>query len=153
MVPGPLQKISLIASRGTQSQTVRAWRGIISCSVKVHRRYPIYKTHHWFLCSRKMLMIIGTSIEIENYQLHGQVPQDSLCWMKKPIGWIYTVGGDIDEKTNNLKTRQCMTRYGEAYVWCIEAKSQEKVAYEETWTRQCQTRTGYLLRWTKWGRI
>ena len=36
------------------------------------------------------------------------------------------------KETNNLSSRQCMARYVEAYVWCIEAKSGAKVGCRET---------------------
>ena len=60
------------------------------------------------------------------------------------------VRGETDEETNDLKTWQCMARYVEAYVWCIETQSKAKVGYRETKARQCQKITWYLLQWTKW---
>ena len=63
-------------SRGTQSQSVRAERRVISYSVQVHRRYQNTHTSLDVLLE-KMLMITGTWMEKENYQMHGQVSQDS----------------------------------------------------------------------------
>ena len=60
-------------------------------------------------------MITGTWMEKENYMMHGQSSQDLFLWTK----------GQTDEETNNPKTRQCMARYVEAYVWCSK-KSQAK---------------------------
>ena len=48
---------------------------------------------------------------------------------------IYMVRGETDVETNDLKTRQCMARYVEAYVWCIETESEAKVGYRETKAR------------------
>ena len=43
MITGPFQAIYFPSSRGTQSQTVRAERRIISHSAAVHRRYQKYR--------------------------------------------------------------------------------------------------------------
>ena len=62
-----------------------------------------------------ILKITGTLMEKENYQMHGQVSQDSL-YCKKNTGWIYMVQEETYEETNNLSSRQCMARYVETYV-------------------------------------
>ena len=66
---------------------------------------------------------------------------------------IYMVWWETDEETNNLKTRQCMARNVEAYVWCSETESEAKVCYRETKARSCQAIAWYLLHWTRWWRI
>ena len=79
-------------SRGTSSQTVRAERRIISYSAEVHRRYQkntcitgrIVGETYWWLLERGW----------ENYQIHGQVSQDSLYWMKCFLTDIHGPGGD-----------------------------------------------------------
>ena len=48
---------------------------------------------------------------------------------------IYMVRSDTDEETNDLKTRQCMARYVEANVWCIETQRKTKMGYRETKAR------------------
>ena len=41
------------------------------------------------------------------------------------------VWGEIDEETNDLKTRQCLARYMEAYVGCSERKAKQKWIIEK----------------------
>ena len=41
------------------------------------------------------------------------------------------VQGETDEETNDLKTRQCMARYVEAYVSYIETQSKSKMDHRE----------------------
>ena len=65
----------------------------------------------------KILMIIGTLMAKENYQMHGRVSQDSFCWMKGHLTDIRGVVGETDEETNDLKTRQCVAGYVKAHVW------------------------------------
>ena len=48
---------------------------------------------------------------------------------------IHMARRETDEETNDLKTRQCMARYVEAHVWCIETQSEAKVGYRETKAR------------------
>ena len=65
------------SSRGTQSQTVRAERRIISYSSEIYRRYQDYR--YIFTCNAgEISMTIGTLMEIENCQICGQVSEDSL---------------------------------------------------------------------------
>ena len=45
---------------------------------------------------------------------------------------MYMVRRETDEETNDLKTRQCMARYVERYVRCIETQREAKVDYRET---------------------
>ena len=54
-------------------------------------------------------------MEKENYLMYEQVSQDSFHSTK---GHLKDIHGrrEADEETNNLKTRQCMARYVEAYV-------------------------------------
>ena len=58
--------------------------------------------------------------------------------------------GETNEETNNLKTRQCVARYVETYVWCSGKQSKAKVGYRATKAPQCQEITWCLLYWT-WG--
>ena len=58
---------------------------------------------------------------------------------RKATWWVHMVGGETYKKTNNLSPGQCMARYVDAYVWCIETQREAKVGYRETQTRQCQT--------------
>ena len=44
------------------------------------------------------------------------------CIEWETTGWIYLVREEADEETNDLKTRQCVARYVEVYVWCIETQ-------------------------------
>ena len=56
-----------------------------------------------------------------------------IYFIERKATWrMYMVWEETDEETNNLKTPQCMARYVEAYVWCIEAQSKAKVGYRET---------------------
>ena len=71
MTSGLLREIHSSPSRGTQSQTVHAERRIISCSTEVHRRTSLD------VLLENILMITGTWMENENYQMHGQASQDS----------------------------------------------------------------------------
>ena len=44
-------------------------------------------------------------------------------FIERKASWrIYMVWGETYEETNDLKTRQCMARYVEAYVWCAKHK-------------------------------
>ena len=44
------------------------------------------------------------------------------CIEWETTGWIYMVRRETDEERNEVKTRQCVARYVEAYVWCIETQ-------------------------------
>ena len=44
---------------------------------------------------------------------------------------MFMVRVETYKVTNNLKTRQCMARYVEAYVWCSEKQSKQKWAIEK----------------------
>ena len=57
------------------------------------------------------------------------------------------------KETNNLSSKQCMTRYVEAHVWCSEKESKTKMGYRETKARQCQTIKRNILYWNKRRRI
>ena len=45
---------------------------------------------------------------------------------REAIWRMCMVRKETDEETNDLKTRQCMARYVEAYVWCIKTQSEAK---------------------------
>ena len=72
---------------------------------------------------------------------------------RKATGRVHIVREETYTETNHLKTRQCMARYVEAYVWCIEKESKTKMGYRETKARQCQTIERNILHRTKRGRI
>ena len=112
-------RFHLSPSRGTQSQTVHAERRIISCSNEVHRRYQnntyvtrciVGKTYWWLLERRWRKRIIRCMDR--HHKIH---------FIERKATWrICMVWGETYEETNNYKTRQCMARYVEAYVWCSE---------------------------------
>ena len=102
-------------------------------------------TRHLIYCWKNRLMITGTWMEIVNCQMHGQVAQDLFYWMKGHLTDFFMVRGETDEETNDLKTRQCMARYVDAYVWCSEKQGKTKVGYRETKARSCQAITWYFL--------
>ena len=57
-------------------------------------------------------------------------------FIERKASWrIYMVWCETYEETNDLKTRQCMARYVEAYVWGSEAQSKAKVDHRETKAR------------------
>ena len=122
-------RFQLSPSRGTQSQTVRAERRIMSHSVEAHRRYQKQHIRHWMYCWRKILMITGTWMEkrelsdawtgFTRFILLNEKPPDRYTW--------------------SGKTRQCMARYVEAYVWCSEVQSKANVDHRETKARLRQT--------------
>ena len=60
-------------------------------------------------------MTIGTLMEIENSQIRGQVPRDSIFLEEKPPDG-YTWSGRTDKKTNDLQTRHFVARDLERYV-------------------------------------
>ena len=60
----------------------------------------------------KILKITGTWMEKENYQMHGQASQDSFYQTKRHLMDIHDLG-EIDEETNDFKTRQIVARYVE----------------------------------------
>ena len=91
-------------------------------------------TRHWMYCWKNILMITGTWMESENCQMHGLASKD-LIIERKATWWIHIVLGEIDEETNNLKTRQCMSRYVDAYVWCSKKQSEAKMGCRETEAR------------------
>ena len=78
MISGPFQAIYSLVPRGTQSQIVRAERIIISYSTEIYRRYQHYKYIFGCGARQKHERTIGTLMEIENCQIHGQVSQNSL---------------------------------------------------------------------------
>ena len=51
---------------------------------------------------------------------------------RKATRRIYMVQEEIDKKTNNINTRQCVSGYVETGVWCIETQREAKVGYLET---------------------
>ena len=117
-----VRKLHIPPSRCTKRQTVHAERRNISDSAEVHRRYQnhsyvtwciVGKTNWWLLERRWRKRIIRCMDRLHK----------SHFIERKASWWINMVRGETDEETNDLKTRQCMARYVEAYVWCIETQS------------------------------
>ena len=53
-------------------------------------------------------------------QIRGPESQDLLLDWKRNHRWVYMVREETDEKTDNLKTRQCVARNVGACVWCSQ---------------------------------
>ena len=81
------------------------------------------------------LDVLLERMEKENYQMHGQASQDWFIVLNKRPLDRYAWSGETEEETNDLKTRQCMARCVEAYVWCIKTQSEAKVGHRETKAR------------------
>ena len=73
----------------------------------------------WMWCRRNVLTITGTLMATDNCRMHGQVPRDSLCWMRNQL-MDNMVWRDTDEETHDIKTRQCVARNVETHVRCIQ---------------------------------
>ena len=57
-------------------------------------------------------------------------------FVERKATWrVYVVRVETDEETNNLKTRQYVARYVEAYVWCSKKENKTKMGYRETKAR------------------
>ena len=136
------------SSRRTWSQTLRAERRIISYSTEICRRYQNYRYILWCNAGEKS-KTIGTLMEVENCQIHGQVPQDSPYWMKNHQMDVHGPGR-LDKKTNDLQARHFVARDLERYVRCIETQRKAKVGDRETKARQCQKIAWCLLHWSWW---
>ena len=125
MISGLLRKISFVAITWNPESTC-------TCRTKNHSLFhwntltlPELPIQLCMWCRRKILTITGTLMATENCRMHGQVSRDSLFkW--EATWWIYMVQRETDEATNDLKTRQCVARCVEAYVWCIETQSKAK---------------------------
>ena len=124
MISGLLREISF---------TVITWNPESNCTCRKKNHFsfrwrrstlPEQHTRDLMYCVKNRLMIAGMWIEKENYLMHGQVE-------RKATWRICMVRGETDEETNNLKTRQCMARNVEAYVWCSEKQSKTKMGYRE----------------------
>ena len=84
------------------SQPVHAERRIISYSDEVHRSYQKQThTRHFDAMMVRILTITGTWMEKENYQMHGQVSQDSLYWMN---GHLMDFHGPVRRLTRKQTT-------------------------------------------------
>ena len=99
-------------------------------AVEVHRRYQnnTYVTGctDWWLLERWWReRIVRCMDKLQKIHL-----------IKREATWrMYTVRWETDEETDNLKTRQSMARYVEAYVWCSEKQIKTKMGYRETKAR------------------
>ena len=56
---------------------------------------PEQHLRRWMHCWKNILMIAGTWMEKENYQMHGQASQDSFCRPKGHLTDIHGPGGDL----------------------------------------------------------
>ena len=109
----------LSSTRGTRSQPAHAERRIISLSDEVHWRWQnntyitgcIVGETYWRLLDSGWRKRTIWRME----RLH-KIHQNE----RKATWWVHMVRRETDEEANNLKTRQCMARYVEAYVWCSE---------------------------------
>ena len=146
------RRIYSSSSRGTQSQTVRAERRIISSSVKVHRRHQnnIYITQRnvgktdWRSLERGWRKRIVRCMD----RIH------KICSTKGKASWtIFKVRGKTYKETKNLSSWWCVARYVEIYVRCSKEESKTKMPYRKTKARQCQTINRKILCWTKRWRI
>ena len=123
-------RLHLPSSRWTQSQTVHARRKNISKSDEAHRRYHnnthvtwciVGKTDWWSL-ERGWRSWIVKCVD----RLH------KIHFVERKVTWrIYMVEGETDEETNDLKTRRCMARFVDAYVWCSKEKAKQRSAIEK----------------------
>ena len=106
------------------------------------------------MSEKTFLKIIGTLMEKKNCRMHGQVSQDSLYWRTHHRMDINTVReGRLTRKQATSRPDNCVARYVEAYVWCIETQRKAIMGHRETQTRKCQQITCYFLYWTWWWRI
>ena len=111
--------------------------------------WPGLQIHRWMYCWRKISTIIGTLMEIENWQIRGQAPQDSLCWMKKPPDG-YTWSGERQENKRPPDQTLFGLRLGKICLMRWKCKEKAKVCYRETEARQCKKFAWYLLHWSWW---
>ena len=79
---------------------------------------------HWMHFWKNILMIIGTWMEKENYQMHGQASQDSFHWTKGHLTDVHGPGRDL---RGNKQPQDP--------VWCSKKQSEAKVGYRETRAR------------------
>ena len=138
MISGPFHAIFYLpSSHGTQSQTVRAERRIISYSTEIYRRYQDYRyilrwnageEHQWLFehwWRSRIVRYMGSF-----HKIH--------CIEWKTTRWMYMVQEETDKKTNDLQTRHFVTRDLERYVWSVQANKNTKVGYRKTDARQSQ---------------
>ena len=85
----------------------------------------------WNVDGEKRIILMHGQAGFTRFILLNERPQEGYAWS----------GEETDEETNDFKTRQCMARYVEAYVFCREKQSKTKMGYRETKARYCQTVT------------
>ena len=104
---------------GTQSQTVRAERRIILYSTEIYWHYQNFWHYVGFdvgeTCWRLLerwwsKRIIGCMDGFHKIHL---IAWETI-WKTDMVRW------EVDEKTDDFKTRQCMARCVETHVWCIK---------------------------------
>ena len=78
------------------------------------------------------MKITGTWMEKKNYLMQGPGFTRFIFLNDRPPDGKTWSGGATDEDTNNLSSRQCMARYVETYVTCIEKESKTKLGCRET---------------------
>ena len=140
------KRIHLSSSRWTQSQTVRAERRIISYSVEVHRRHQGYKCTIGCDAGEKFRRLLERWWRKRIVRFVDRLHKIH-CVERKATWWIYMVRWETYEETNNLKTRQRVAGYVEAYVWCSGKESKTKMGHRETKARQCQTIKRNIFYW------
>ena len=112
MISGPFQAILF---------TVITWNPESNCTCREKNHFLFHwntltwqrlQIHRWMECWRNISTIIGTLMEIENCQIRGQVPQDSLYWVKNH--WVDThgPGGDWQENKRPPDQTLCGQRFG-----------------------------------------
>ena len=89
--------------------------------------WPGLQVHRWMYCWRKISTIIGTLMEIENWQIRGQAPQDSLCWMKNHRMDIRGPGWDSQEDKRPPDQTLCGLRFGKICMMRWNAKKNKSV--------------------------
>ena len=109
-------RISPYFCEGHVGRTVHAERRIISYSVEVRRRHQNYTNVTGCIVGetdRILLERRGRSRIVRcMHKIH---------FIERKATWrMDVVQEETDEETNNPKTRQCMARYVEAYLWCSE---------------------------------
>ena len=122
MISGPFEAILF---------TVITWNPESNCTcreknhVLCHWNFstlPEQQIHPWMRCWRKRSLTIGTLMEIENCQMHGQVSQDFLFLWKNHWMDVHVPFGDWQENKRPLNQTLCGQRFGKIYPMHRNAK-------------------------------
>ena len=113
--------------------TVRAERRIISFSVEVHRRYQNNTNVTGCTLGETYRRLLERGWRKRSVRCMDRFHK--VHFIERKATWrICMVRGETNEESNDLKTRQCLARYVEIYVWCKKKQNKDELSRNQSST-------------------